>query len=434
MRTNGAVEALIPRLFNVRLPISNNTRRTVKSMQEALGNLAHLGLKGIEADPTLETEGPRIPVGLAISRVFEASAQILKLTNLIAAPASQSVWHTLHRAYLCARRHNVATEKPIESSCDLRTQYARTLICGLIPSAALSAHEWAFVHYFVAESRAPLVVIDSVVSDSPETTIWVSPDQDSAPVLFSRRPPGEGTLAFYVNCNELRAEIETALNEFSTRSSSALLLPRGTSSRTARIALQRLRDQLSASRKRRYPRRRQGYRSALCIGFDAICKLLKTGLASEALSEWIVINESPGGYAAMHVSGNPTKIQVGDLIAMKRDDDSHWRISVVRWALSENPEHLEFGLEELSLRAISGHVATALQSEARHTPALLLPAIPPMRKFDAIALSPFSGPERIGNHLFVSDGDKARVMEFTFREDLEQSSGIDIRLISHVAN
>ena len=429
-RTCGVIDALMPRLFNVRLPISNNTRQTVRSMQEALESLARLGFDIVETSVrqpvTLAT-----PVEISLSQIIEALGRHVVLANLIAAPVGPGIWFNLHRAYLTIRLHRAEKLVPPGARTDLQTAYARTLIAGSLPSSALTANEWAFLHRFLADSCPPLAVIDSVGAGATEAALWIAPEQDMTPVIVDRRPPADGTLALYVPYGQLLAEIKHALSALVQGNQSPAFLPADTSARTARIALRRLRDHLSSPRKRRFPRRRQGYRASLCVGFEDICLLLKTRTTtSELTSEWMIVNESPGGYAAMHVSGRPSKAQVGDLVAMRREGENHWSISVVRWALSENPEHLEFGLEELSPRAISGHMATPGHLQDGHLLALLLPALPPLRQEDALAFSPASRPAKEKLHVFVSDGEKAEVREFRLGKPIEQSSGIDVFLIA----
>ena len=431
MRTIGAIDALIPRLRTVRLPISNHTRQTVRAMQEVLDSLARLGLDAVEAPDAAGTTELGTPIDLALWRIFEALTRHLSLSNLIAAPASPGAWFNLHRAYLAVRRHRAETSRPTDAPCDLQTLYARTLIAGVMPPSALSAHEWAFLHRFLACAKKPLAISDASDNDAPGSTLWVSPEQDMAPMLLERRPPANGTLAIFVRCDEMLGEIRQALSTLVQGGRLTDFNVEDAPLRTARITLRRLREHLSSPRKRRFPRRRQGYRATLCVGFDEICRLLKTGSGATAnLSEWMVVNESPGGYAAMHLAGLPQKAQVGDLVAMRRDGETTWSISVVRWALSENPEHLEFGLEEVSPRALSGHMTTPGQAPSAHPAALLLPPIPPLREAHALAFSPASRPAREQTHVFVADRETTSIREFRLGKPIEQSSGIDICLIA----
>ncbi|EKE16563.1 MAG: hypothetical protein ACD_10C00912G0001, partial [uncultured bacterium] len=64
----------------------------------------------------------------------------------------------------------------------------------------------------------------------------------------------------------------------------------------------------------------------------------------------MVTNESPDGYALMHISGNTNGLHVGDIIALQAlgehvETPAAWHVCLIRWAISENPEHIELGLE-----------------------------------------------------------------------------------------
>jgi len=434
MRTLATVDALIPKLYNVRLPISTNTRQTVRSMQDALECLASLELEVAEYSGAGKAGEIGQPIDLLIWRILETLSRALSLANLIAAPANSGTWHGLHRAYLVARRYRIEHHRPVNLPIDLQTLYARTLIAGSIPPSALNANEWAFLHRFLSTTRSALEVIDSTTGSEPETTLWVSPEQDTPPTQLERRPPAPGTLAIFIECSSILREIRDALSTLVQGHLRPAFLPEDTSPRTARIALRRLREHLSSPRTRRFPRRRQGYRATLCIGFDEICRLLRTEIESdEVLSEWMIVNESPGGYAAMHVAGRQSKAQVGDLVAIRRDDSTKWSISIVRWALSENPEHLEFGLEEVSPQALSGRMTTPGLPAESHPRALFLPAMPPIRASDALAFSPEFRPVREQTHAFLFDRAEAGKIDFRIGNPIEQSSSIDICLISTAA-
>ena len=434
MRTRGAIESLTPRLYNVRLPISNNTRQTVRNMQETLDQLARLGLQSVESPDSQLIKGLGTPVDLALWRIFEALTQHLTLSNLIATPPFPGTWLNLHRAYQAAWQHRAEHRIPTDTPYDLQTLYARALISGAVAPSALSASEWAFLHRFLSQAKSPLTITKGDSPPQLESTLWVSPSSDSAPVLLERRPPNENNHAFFVSCSAILEEIKQALSLLAQESRTPDFLPTDTPLRTARIALRQLADHLTSPKKRRFSRRRQGYRATMCVGFDEICGLLKSGsVQNDLLSEWMVVNESPGGYAAMHVSGRPRKAQVGDLVAICREGESRWGINVVRWALSENPEHLEFGLEELAPQAVSGYMATPGQLQGGHPLALLLPAIPPLRMVDALAFSPTARPARDQNHVFVSDGIRAEIREFRLGTSIEQSSGIDVCLMESAA-
>ena len=143
--------------------------------------------------------------------------------------------------------------------------------------------------------------------------------------------------------------------------------------------------------KRRFPRRRQSYRAELCCGLDNLWQVFREtpGLPVET-SHWMVINESPDGYAVMHVSGNPGAIAAGDIAAIRTETSDRWQTCIVRWAISENQEHLELGLQILASKAIPATLTLQLpgKEETEKLPVLILPSVPPLRPLQMLVVPP----------------------------------------------
>lgn len=118
----------------------------------------------------------------------------------------------------------------------------------------------------------------------------------------------------------------------------------------------------------------------------------------------MVTNESPGGYALTHVSGRCEPIRVGEVVAVNTGETCH--ICVVRWVLSDNPEHLELGVQEFAPSAtpIGLEGENASESEL----ALLLPEIPALRQPSAI-LAPYGQVDASRELLIAGDHARLRV-------------------------
>jgi len=117
----------------------------------------------------------------------------------------------------------------------------------------------------------------------------------------------------------------------------------------------------------------------LCVGLNNLWRLFKAPHEENtSLSEWMVINESPDGYALMHMAGQTHRLRVGDVVALqpsgeRSEREPLWHICIVRWALSENPEHIELGLQLLASQAIAAKVTLPDSRDARNISALVLP-------------------------------------------------------------
>ncbi len=140
--------------------------------------------------------------------------------------------------------------------------------------------------------------------------------------------------------------------------------------------------------KRRFPRRRQNARAAICCGLENLWQLFRNEeKASVDASSWMITNESPDGYALMHVAGKTGNLCVGDIAAIRPENAELWQIGIVRWALSENQEHIELGLQIMARRAVSALLAMPAkkgQPERKPRPVLILPETPPLHPLEML--------------------------------------------------
>ena len=108
----------------------------------------------------------------------------------------------------------------------------------------------------------------------------------------------------------------------------------------------------------------------------------------------MTINESPDGYAIMHIDGKTGNLSAGNIVAIRNENAQNWQICIIRWASSENNKHLELGIQILATRAITAQLAQTAPSASRAClPALILPELPgvqpsPMLVTPASALPP----------------------------------------------
>lgn len=434
-RTIAAVERLTPRLFNVRLPISLPTRRSVRGMQDVLELLAVLYAASVEDAEGRLIRGLGQPPELSLWRAIDALARTLFLSNLISAPAIPGIWQQLHATYTSARQRGLDTLPAGEAESSCRLRYLRVLAVGSAPPSAFTAHEWQCIDRYV-RLHAECVTTNDAASGSGEAPLfWVDLQQDMAPVAHGRRPMPEHDHVLGFGCQGLDQSIDEdrRLLRQGARPD-AIGLPSDLPPRLARSLLRRLKISWGTPRKRRFQRRRQSYRATLCFGFEHIWQLLNNPAADApfAASEWMVTNESPDGYAAMHVAGRPQKLQIGDLIALRINETvtaGEWQIGIVRWALSENPEHLEVGLQILSPRAVPAQLALPGQNGAERHPTLLMPAVPPMRDKEAMATDPGLLFDQTGKLVLMIESGRVEIREIRVAGIHEQSPNIDLFVI-----
>ena len=145
----------------------------------------------------------------------------------------------------------------------------------------------------------------------------------------------------------------------------------------------------------------------------------------------MVINEGPEGYLLMHMSGLTGNLRIGDLVALRPTGERSeatptWHVGIVRWALSENPEHIEIGVQQLAAHAISAEVVRMPVSEDGKLSALILPAMPPFRELQALVTPTGQLGEKDGRLLVLIDQGNFGIHELRPVALTEQTSSIEV--------
>jgi hypothetical protein len=128
-------------------------------------------------------------------------------------------------------------------------------------------------------------------------------------------------------------------------------------------------------------------------------------------SDWTILNESPSGYAIVHVVGKVTGIVAGGAVGLRTGDGAGWQICLVRWARSKSSSHVEMGLEVLSPSAKPVRIQTLTSRNPEPpVPALLLPALRDLNRGEAILAArgdhnvrPFTLLQEHGDHLQIAE-------------------------------
>ena len=212
---------------------------------------------------------------------------------------------------------------------------------------------------------------------------WINPHHDHPAYALIRLQPEADAETYYFSCERLARDTKARLRVLeSGLSAHTLHLPAFAETAGGRSTLRRLAMHWGTPAKRKYPRRRQSYRLRLCARLSNVRELLLQPDKALEFSEWMVTNESPEGFGLMHIAGATTQLRIGDLVAIQALDNTartapQWEICMVRWATSENPEHIELGLQQLApeaepVEAVIGNVPNPV----RHGGLLLAPAAP----------------------------------------------------------
>lgn len=381
-RSMAVVEALLPSLTDVSLPIPRKTRQLIRSLQDLLRTLSE------DLQATLDTRDGHLTQGshqgqqdLTLWRSLYALAQHLLISNLAASPAGVGIWQQLHQTYEVALRLDLVGNTPKGSSCTLESIYYSAILLGCAQPASFTSREVHFVATYL-ERFSDHIDSSNISSAKTPATFWIDPTHDAPAVACARKSPPPQTPALYFSCDRLAAQLKQQIAALKAGDTpEQLSLPEFAGTPAGRGVLRRLVNYWGEPGKRRFPRRRQNYRAALCAGLDSLWRLFKDdNAAAVETSNWMITNESPDGYSVMHVSGKTGAMSVGDVTAIRTESGENWQICIVRWAQSENQEHLELGLQILSTSAVPAFLT--LPAEANDNgrlSVLILPRVPPLR-------------------------------------------------------
>ena len=426
--------AEIPRLKDVSLPISRKLRQRVRLLLDLLEILTqdYFNTLADLFDPQ-GTGTLRFP-NTSLRRAMSAIAWQVRITHLVAAPPAPGLWQQLHAAFRTARRLGLDDFPGPNGGPSIRQIYSTILLAAIAQPASFSAKELEFISEYVT-GNTPTIDFFDVPPLNHHGIFWIDPDKDFPAHALIRRIPSPDTPVLYFSCDAFAERAVKHREELIGGLPAATLgLPAFADTHIGPGILQRLNQLWGHPIKRRFSRRRQSYRANLCSGLRNLWQLARSPDRHNGLSEWMVTNESPDGYSLMHMSGHTEHIRVGDIVAMQPIGEHSvplpaWHICLIRWAISENPEHVELGLQILAPRAIPVEVAHPYEL-SRNVSALLLPPTPPLRPTQSLVVPTGLFRENTRRIIVVLEEDNLEIREVQATHLDEQTSSIEIFSVS----
>lgn len=377
------------------------------------------GYERVLLDPDRLVSNKRRNTASVAARALRSLAECMETCSMIASPPPTELWRRAHALAKSARARFEPTATVIPGlSQDAEKVYKGLLALAAAQPEGFSPAEIALVSDYLAQFGAAVNLLASPPPEEDGSWYWVDGSRDQGPVPPNRRiTPDHGDLLFcsFQMLARLLGEQISALDNGMPAGN--LRLPEQAAGPGGIAALKRLQAHWTRPPHRQHVRRHNNFRAEICVGLNELWQLLERGEAptgaqagSPHRTEWMVLNESPTGYAVMHVAGEVEGLVPGSVIALRPSPDKPWNICVVRWMKSENPEHLELGLELVSPAARSVQLMFRNGDPAQQpTPGLLLPAIPALREHPAL-LAP-SGAFSARRFFVVSGEDKTHVMQ-----------------------
>lgn len=423
-RGGTVVEQLIATLQDVALPVPRATRDLVHSLQGLLETL--IDDRMVVTDTLVESER-----NLSAWRNIKSLAQHLLIGDLVAAPAGTGIWGQLHHTYAKASNANFADYTPVSEANSLQHIYLSALLMGCAQPDSFTSREIAFIASYL---RLFAHRVDAPVEHPSESAsaFWVDLKRDSPAFPCARKTAPPETSIRYFSCEPIAELLNSQLDALNAgHTPSQAELPDFAGTPAGRGVLNRLAVYWGTPGKRKFPHRRRNHRAEVCTGLDKVWALFHHETTTPPdVSSWMITNQSPDGYAIMHLGGTTGKLAVGDVTAIRSESEAAWQICLVRWALSENQEHLEMGLQILAPRAIP--TTLTLRSPLTglaQLPVLLLPEALPLRSGESLVVpsGALDGADR--KLVLMMDQDNISVREVCATRIEEQTSSVEVFVI-----
>ena len=400
---------VFPLLLDASTPLPRNLRILSQSLVDLHGNLAEGFLHVLQHAVGDGFQRPKRRRDTLATRALHSLRRQYELSLRAASGTPVGFWKQMNRLLL---NHQQGPDSYLDSPT-LQTLHL-LLAVHAAQAEALTPREQEFL-WRHAEHLAAQVELSTTAPKKTDAWLWVDTKDERAPTPANRRaPPVADGLLFY-SCRALGKLTQASLDNL-------------TAPRMWRNVLHHAAKRWLNPPQRRHNRRRGSYRIEVCPRLSTLWSLLNgdlTGQAAvQAINEWQVMNDSPAGYAAMHIAGDMPGLLAGSVLGIRRDEKEPWSLCIVRWVRSENPEHLEMGLEVLAPHAKAVRIATASRSSAP-IPALLLPPISGIGRGETLLTD--RGAYETGNiALLQEEAGKLQVVECKPMPLVTQTSSIEL--------
>jgi hypothetical protein len=402
------VDWLLPqlesRIARAQPPLAGNLRQVAYFIEKLLKELAsgysRVVLRVPRAWLSLGFKGQ---LHVPLTRAMDFHARRLQLSQRLYARNPGGVWSELHQLYQVARDWGIA-DREIEApqTSPLRV-YRDALLLAFAQPTKLMHGDFLRVQAYLAANADLTELAPGGKVDDPLCVFAVDPRRDRPGIAYAKRADaGYENGALLLLTHRLVERLQTQLKKLHDGVVPAAL---GLPEESARLAYQELMQRLithwRGERKSRATRMRFHPRVELWVGLREIWRVLRAESPQDTpaaditqreaparASEWIIANESSRGFALKYMSGSLPPINVGEIVAIKGKDRGSVYVCLVRWILSNTPEHFELGLQQLAPVVVPAVYKPAQPDRVAPEPILFFPEMPAQKRAPAVLAPP----------------------------------------------
>jgi len=398
------VDWLLPqlegRIARAQLPLAGELRQVAYCIEKLLKELA-----AGYSDVVLRVPRAWLSIGskrqlhLPLTRAIDFHARRLALSQRLYARSPGAVWVEMHQIYQIARDWGVADREAEAPRTSPLQVYRDALLLAFAQPTKLNHGDFARVQSYLAGHGDLAELVPAGKVAEPLCVFAIDPRRDKPGVAYAKRADAgfeNGELMLVTH-----HLVERLLIQLKKLQAGIAPTSLGLTDEAAREHYQELMQRLIAhwrgERKSRTARMRFHPRVELSVGLRDIWRLLRaespqdTPAADitrrEALtraSEWIILNESSRGFALGYMSGGLPPINVGEIVALKGKERGAVYVCLVRWILSNNPEHFELGLQQLAPIVVPAVIKPGELERVAPEPILFFPEVPAQRRPPAV--------------------------------------------------
>jgi hypothetical protein len=376
-----------PRLTEIGLPMSRSLHNLSRQLVASLTTIAEGLLQATELVHNGSVRNQSNPIDTLAARGLRMLCEAYEIAGLTGGSPTPKLWGCAFDLFASS----AADTPPGETEPRDSVQFAfkRLLAIACIQIERLSQSEINWISEYL-DHIATLVQIDNTPPAATDAScFWIACKVDEAPCAFLRKaPPQEGPLLYISMAPLVKRTAEYLARLEADQHPQELNLPKLADGVQPTALLQRLRHQWTVPAKREQPRRKSQYSVQACAGIPAIWRTLRGSDSPDesAIQEWQVDNESPSGFAIIHVAGKIAGLNAGMAVSLRTSPDEPWTICVVRWIRSSAPEQIELGLQVASTGATPVTIGFrgGRERSNRMVNALVLPALPALRHHPAV--------------------------------------------------